>query len=353
MNAVGQQMALARGGTRRRPAPGAGAGLRDRGVRRGEPVERLGERARRAGLGAGRRQRLDAHLQFRRRRSRHRLPPRSALPGRPRRRLCRGQPVGRTASWAAAGPTRVSVAAYGSFTQGRLLCRRAGGLRLLQQPDAAADPDPRPAAAHRQRQHRRQPVPGPDRDRLQARRLRAGRRELTPFAPPAGLDRDAERLHGMGRQLAQPQRGAADDQLAAHGVRRRPRRRIALGNERKLDLALRLGWLHEYADTGRPITAAFAGAPSNAFTVLRRHAAARRRGDRLLASTTIAEATQLYLRYDGEISRAPTTTRSISACASPGRLPHCHFAKRSAAARRGGLEVERLGEGVGSIQRSQ
>ena len=31
---------------------------------------------------------------------------------------------------------------------------------------------------------------------------------------------------------------------------------------RKLDLALRLGWMHEFADTGRPITAAFAGAPS-------------------------------------------------------------------------------------------
>ena len=42
---------------------------------------------------------------------------------------------------------------------------------------------------------------------------------------------------------------------------------IGLGDTRTLDLALRLGWLHEFADTGRPITAAFAGAPSNAFTV--------------------------------------------------------------------------------------
>jgi uncharacterized protein with beta-barrel porin domain len=33
------------------------------------------------------------------------------------------------------------------------------------------------------------------------------------------------------------------------------------------DMALRLGWLHEYADVSRPITAAFAGAPGAAFTV--------------------------------------------------------------------------------------
>lgn len=32
-------------------------------------------------------------------------------------------------------------------------------------------------------------------------------------------------------------------------------------------MALRLGWLHEYAYTGQPMTADFAGAPANAFTV--------------------------------------------------------------------------------------
>jgi outer membrane autotransporter protein len=31
---------------------------------------------------------------------------------------------------------------------------------------------------------------------------------------------------------------------------------IGLGNEKKLDVAVRLGWQHELADTGRPITAA-------------------------------------------------------------------------------------------------
>ena len=46
---------------------------------------------------------------------------------------------------------------------------------------------------------------------------------------------------------------------------------IGLGNERKLDVAVRLGWQHEFADTGRSIT------------------------------TNIVAPTQIYLRYDGGI----------------------------------------------------
>ena len=71
----------------------------------------------------------------------------------------------------------------------------------------------------------------------------------------------------MGRQLAQPQRGAADHRLTAHDLRCGLRHAVGLGNERTLDMGLRLGWLHEFADTGRPMTAAFAGAPANCFTV--------------------------------------------------------------------------------------
>ena len=76
---------------------------------------------------------------------------------------------------------------------------------------------------------------------------------------------------------------------------------IGLGDTRTLDLALRLGWMHEYADTGRPITAAFAGAPSNAFTV---YGATPQRDAATIgfsASTAIAQATSIYLRYDGAI----------------------------------------------------
>ena len=76
---------------------------------------------------------------------------------------------------------------------------------------------------------------------------------------------------------------------------------IGLGNERKLDLALRLGWMHEFAYTGRPITAAFSGGPSAAFTV---YAATPQRDSAVIgfaASTAVADATQIYLRYDGTV----------------------------------------------------
>ena len=61
-------------------------------------------------------------------------------------------------------------------------------------------------------------------------------------------------------------------------------------------------WLHEYADTNRPITAAFAGAPSNSFTV---YGATPARDSAIIgftAGTQVADAAQIYLRYDGEIA---------------------------------------------------
>ena len=77
---------------------------------------------------------------------------------------------------------------------------------------------------------------------------------------------------------------------------------ISFGSERKLDLALRLGWLHEFANIDRPITAAFAGAPGTSFTVLgatpRRDAAVIG----LSAATKLAERTSIYMRYDGDIA---------------------------------------------------
>ena len=137
----------------------------------------------------------------------------------------------------------------------------------------------------------------------------------------AGLERQPERLHRMGRQLAQPERRSS---------RRRTRcarcwapssaGAIGLGNERaRSTSALRLGWLHEYADTGRPITAAFAGAPRPSFTVYgatpQRDAAVigfpasdqRRRAPRSSTCATTARS-----------AAAPTTLPSMSACASPG-----------------------------------
>jgi fibronectin-binding autotransporter adhesin len=77
---------------------------------------------------------------------------------------------------------------------------------------------------------------------------------------------------------------------------------IGFGNQRQLELGLRLGWQHEYANTARPMTAAFAGAPFAAFTA---YGATPQRDAAVIgfsARTNIAEAAQLYLRYDGEIA---------------------------------------------------
>jgi outer membrane autotransporter protein len=76
---------------------------------------------------------------------------------------------------------------------------------------------------------------------------------------------------------------------------------IGLGEQRQLDLALRLGWMHEYAYTGRPITAAFAGAPAAPFTVYGATSPRDYAVIGLSAGTRIAEATEAYLRYDGAI----------------------------------------------------
>ena len=75
-----------------------------------------------------------------------------------------------------------------------------------------------------------------------------------------------------------------------------------LGWREKLAMQLRLGWSHEYADVGRPVTATLAGAPAMPFTTF--GVAPQRDGVvlGLSANTAIAEATSIYLRYEGDIS---------------------------------------------------
>jgi outer membrane autotransporter protein len=75
-----------------------------------------------------------------------------------------------------------------------------------------------------------------------------------------------------------------------------------VGWREKLAAQLKLGWSHEYADTARPVSASFAGAPTTPFTVF--GAAPQRDGVVIgfSASTAIADAASLYLRYEGEIA---------------------------------------------------
>ncbi|TBR29594.1 MAG: autotransporter domain-containing protein [Reyranella sp.] len=66
-------------------------------------------------------------------------------------------------------------------------------------------------------------------------------------------------------------------------------------------IGLRLGWQHEFADTSRPMTASFSGSPGTPFTVF---GATPQRDSAVLglgATFQVADATEVSLRYDGEV----------------------------------------------------
>src|SRR6185312_5053492 len=74
----------------------------------------------------------------------------------------------------------------------------------------------------------------------------------------------------------------------------------------KLNVVMRLGWSHEFADLTRPVNASFAGAPALGFTTF--GAVAPRDGVvlGLGANTNVAERTSVYLRYDGDFAGGNT-----------------------------------------------
>lgn len=76
---------------------------------------------------------------------------------------------------------------------------------------------------------------------------------------------------------------------------------VATGASSRLGLLFRLGWVHEYANTDRPVTAAFAGVPGSSFTVLGATPTRDRATLSLAATTAVGEATSLFVRYDGEV----------------------------------------------------
>ena len=87
---------------------------------------------------------------------------------------------------------------------------------------------------------------------------------------------------------------------------------LDLGWREKLALQLRLGWVHEYADTSRPVTASFAGAPGPSYTV---YGASPQRDSAVIglaAETSVSRGTSIYLRYDGEIA-ATDSSHAFSA----------------------------------------
>ena len=80
-----------------------------------------------------------------------------------------------------------------------------------------------------------------------------------------------------------------------------------IGGREKLGLVLRLGWSHELADTSRPVTASFAGAPASPFTVAGAEAPRDGAIIGLAANTPIADQASFYLRYDAELAGGNTS----------------------------------------------
>jgi uncharacterized protein with beta-barrel porin domain len=80
-----------------------------------------------------------------------------------------------------------------------------------------------------------------------------------------------------------------------------------LGWRDRLYAQLRLGWSHEYADVSRPVTASLAGAPGFLFTT---YGASPRRDGAVVGlsmTTAIANASSLYLRYEGNVAGQDST----------------------------------------------
>jgi len=75
----------------------------------------------------------------------------------------------------------------------------------------------------------------------------------------------------------------------------------------KLAVQMRLGWAHEYANTARPVTASFAGAPGANFTVFGAAPQTDSAVFSLAASTAVAQGVSLYARYDGEVGTGTST----------------------------------------------
>jgi autotransporter-associated beta strand protein len=77
---------------------------------------------------------------------------------------------------------------------------------------------------------------------------------------------------------------------------------LPLLTDHTVDIGLRLGWEHEFANTARPITAALSGAPFAGFTVYGATPQTDAAVVSLRGAAEIAAATQIYLRYDGELA---------------------------------------------------
>lgn len=78
--------------------------------------------------------------------------------------------------------------------------------------------------------------------------------------------------------------------------------KLPIGQQRSVDLSLRLGWSHDYASTLRPMTASFAGAPAVPFTIYGAQPLRDAAVIGLSVNARLDERISLYARYDGELN---------------------------------------------------
>jgi uncharacterized protein with beta-barrel porin domain len=79
-------------------------------------------------------------------------------------------------------------------------------------------------------------------------------------------------------------------------------RDLGFGGDQLVNAGIRLGWAHDYADTGRTVTASFAGAPGSSFTL---ESATPRRDSALIGAgvaAKIGDQASVYVRYDGDVN---------------------------------------------------
>jgi outer membrane autotransporter protein len=75
----------------------------------------------------------------------------------------------------------------------------------------------------------------------------------------------------------------------------------------KVDLRAQLGWSHEFADTSRPVTASFVGAPAIAYALQGAPSPVDGAIVGLMAIAKASDAASLYVRYDGNLDGGTTS----------------------------------------------
>ncbi len=195
------------------------------------------------------------------------------------------------------------------------LRRCAGGLRLQRQPPAAGHGDPGLATRIASGQTGANQFLGQIEAGYRIGLLEAAQATITPFArfqtvavsQNAFNESGAQSLNlGVAQQNTTSVRTIIGADLGAN---------IPVGMERPLGITIRLGWAHEYADTARPMTAAFAGAPTAAFTVYGAQPLRDAAVVGLGLNAQIGASTSIYARYDGEITGRDDTHSSRPASA--------------------------------------